>query len=44
MSIATRKALRGGYCEFVGGFVRDWIIRREVDSISSALHDIDLRA
>lgn len=43
MSIAAREALGMGNCEIVGGFIRDWIIRGEIDQINKTPKDIDLR-
>lgn len=43
MTIAAREALRNGNCEVVGGFIRDWVIRGEVDAVNGTPKDIDLR-
>eukprot|EP00956_Cyclotella_meneghiniana_P032151 scaffold87016_cov54-Cyclotella_meneghiniana.AAC.3 len=43
MTIAAREPLRGGYCQVVGGFIRDWIIRGEIDQVAGTPKDIDLR-
>jgi len=43
MTVAVREALRLGHCEVVGGFIRDWIIRGEVDDAHGTPKDIDLR-
>ena len=43
MSIAAREALRDGKCAVVGGFIRDWVIRGEVDEAAGTPKDIDLR-
>ena len=43
MTIAAREALRDGHCEVVGGFIRDWIIRGEIDEVAGTPKDIDLR-
>ena len=42
MTIAAREALRDGNCKVVGGFIRDWIIRGEVDVIHGTPKDVDL--
>lgn len=43
MTIVAREALRMGHCEIVGGFIRDWIIRGEIDEVNGTPKDIDLR-
>lgn len=43
MTIVAREALRDGRCEIVGGFIRDWIIRGEIDEVHGTPKDIDLR-
>eukprot|EP00594_Rhizosolenia_setigera_P016402 CAMPEP_0178962122 /NCGR_PEP_ID=MMETSP0789-20121207/14155_1 /TAXON_ID=3005 /ORGANISM="Rhizosolenia setigera, Strain CCMP 1694" /LENGTH=193 /DNA_ID=CAMNT_0020646169 /DNA_START=113 /DNA_END=694 /DNA_ORIENTATION=+ len=43
MTIAAREALRMGNAEIVGGFIRDWVIRGEIDIKNGTPKDIDLR-
>ncbi len=43
MTVVAREALRDGHAEIVGGFIRDWIIRGEVDTENGTPKDIDLR-
>mmetsp|Transcript_12011 Transcript_12011/g.18251 ORF Transcript_12011/g.18251 Transcript_12011/m.18251 type:complete len:245 (-) Transcript_12011:432-1166(-) len=43
MTIVAREVLRDGNAEIVGGFIRDWIIRGEVDIENGTPKDIDVR-
>lgn len=43
MTVAAREALRDGHAELVGGFIRDWIIRGDLDQDHDTPKDIDLR-
>lgn len=43
MTVVIREALGMNYCEVVGGFLRDWVIRGEVDVANGTPKDIDLR-
>ena len=43
MTLAAREALRDNNCEIVGGFIRDWVIRGEVDAKHGTPKDVDIR-
>lgn len=43
MTVAAREALCDRNCEVVGGFIRDWVIRGEIDEDHGTPNDIDLR-